>query len=314
MKLFVLGSIASYFRGKPENEMQLFKGIYPPIVTPFEDQEVSYSQLSNNIKKWNEFELSGYVILGSNGENAMLNEMESLSVIETAIKYIPDNKQIIIGAGQESSKLTVNYIKQAGQIGGNAFLVVSPHYYKDQMTDSALVNYYTEVADNSTLPIIIYNVPKFTGFSLSVNLLAKLSAHPNIIGMKDSSGNMTFFQSLLALQLPEFQLLTGTANTLFPSLVMGAAGGVLALANIAPQYCIDIFRLYQQGSLEEARDLQFKIIRLNQLTTNIYGIGGLKFALDQVKYFGGEPRRPLELLDEKGRAEILGELKKLSLI
>jgi 4-hydroxy-2-oxoglutarate aldolase len=313
MKLFVLGNVRFYFRRKPEMEMRLFKGIYPPIVTPFEEQEVSYSQLSNNIKKWNEYDLSGYVILGSNGENAMLNEMESLSVIETAIKYIPDNKQIIIGAGLESSKLTINYMKQAGQIGGDAFLVVSPHYYKDQMTDSAIVNYYTEVADNSALPIIIYNVPKFTGISLSVDLLAKLSAHSNIIGLKDSSGNMTYFQSLLALRLPEFHLLTGTANTLFPSLVMGAAGGVLALANIAPQYCIDIFRLYQKGNFEEARDLQFKIIRLNQLTTNIYGIGGLKFALNQLGYFGGEPRRPLELPDETGRAEIKVELEKLLL-
>jgi len=293
--------------------MPILKGIYPPIVTPFEDQEVSYSQLSNNIKKWNEFDLTGYVILGSNGENAMLSETESLNVLETAIKYIPDDKQIIIGAGQESSKLTISYMKQARHIGGDAFLVVSPHYYKDQMTASALLNYYTEVAENADLPVIIYNVPKFTGINLALDVLQKLGTHPNIIGMKDSSGNMTYFQSLLALQLPGFQLLTGTANTLFPSLMVGAVGGILALANIAAQHCLDIFRLYQQGNLKEARDLQLKIMRLNQLTTTEYGIGGLKFALDQIGYFGGEPRRPLELPNEKGKAQIRTELKKLSL-
>jgi 4-hydroxy-2-oxoglutarate aldolase len=293
--------------------MMPLKGIYPPIVTPFENQEVSYTQLSNNIKKWNEFDLSGYVILGSNGENAMLDEAESLGVIETAIKYIPDNKQIIIGAGHESSKRTINYMKQVQQIGGTAFLVVSPHYYKDQMTDSALLDYYTEVADNASLPVIIYNVPKFTGISLSVDLLAKLGEHPNIVGMKDSSGNLTYFQSLLALGLPDFQLLTGTANTLFPSLVMGAAGGILALANIAPQYCLDIYRYFHEGNLEKARDLQLRVIRLNQLTTALNGIGGLKFALDQLGYFGGDPRRPLPLPEKEARSTILDALRKLSL-
>jgi 4-hydroxy-2-oxoglutarate aldolase len=294
--------------------MVLLKGIYPPIVTPFEKQEVSYTQLSNNIKKWNEFDLSGYVILGSNGENAMLDEAESLSIIETAIKYIPDNKQIIIGAGQESSKRTINYMKQVQQIGVTAFLVVSPHYYKDQMTDSALLDYYTEVADKASFPVVIYNVPKFTGINLSVDLLAKLAEHPNIIGVKDSSGNLTYFQSLLALQLPDFQLLTGTANTLFPSLVMGAVGGILALANIAPQYCLDIYRFYDEGNLEKARDLQLRIIRLNQLTTAMYGIGGLKFALDQLGYYGAEPRKPLALPGAEGQKRITEALKELGLL
>ena len=176
MKLFVFGSIAFYFRGKPEKQMLLLKGIYPPIVTPYENQEVAYSQLCNNIKKWNEFDLTGYVILGSNGENVMLSEAEALNVFETAIKYIPDDKQIIIGAGQESSKQTIHYMKQIQQIRGDAFLVVSPHYYKDQMTAAALLDYYTEVADHAEKPVIIYNVPKFTGINLGVEIVAKLSS------------------------------------------------------------------------------------------------------------------------------------------
>jgi 4-hydroxy-2-oxoglutarate aldolase len=205
-------------------------------------------------------------------------------------------------------------MKKVKQIGGDAFLVVSPHYYKDQMTESALLDYYSEIAEDSSLPVIIYNVPKFTGINLSVDLLAKLGEHPNIIGMKDSSGNLTYFQSLLALRLPDFQLVTGTANTLFPSLVMGAVGGILALANIAPQYCLDIYRWYTEGNFEEARDLQLKIIRLNQLTTAVYGIGGLKFALDQLGYYGAEPRRPLALPDAEGRKRITEELKELDLL
>ena len=289
-------------------------GIYPPIVTPFKDQEVSYSGLSQNIKKWNEHSLSGYVLLGSNGENVMLSESEALGVIDTAIKYIPEDKQIILGAGLESARLTVDFIRQARQIGGHAVLVVSPHYYKSQMTDASLNKYFQEEADGSELPVIIYNVPKFTGINISADLIAVLSEHPNIIGMKDSSGNLNYFQTLLSYHLPDFQLLTGSAGTLLSSLIMGAAGGILALANIAPRICLDIFESCRQGDLDRARELQLNVIRLNQLTTADYGIGGLKYALDQLGYNGGEPRSPLQLPDEAGQKLIWQELKKLSLI
>ena len=313
MKLFVLGRFEFYFRGKRESEMQQFKGIFPPIITPFEKQQVSFTHLAENIKKWNNYDLAGYVILGSNGENVMLTTSECLEVVETAVKYVPEEKSIIVGAGNESTFKTINFIKQVHQTGGDAVLVVTPHYYKAQLTPPALERYYLEIADNSPLPVIIYHVPKFTGIDLPVNLIARLSEHPQIIGMKDSSGNLTYFQSLIALDLKEFQLLTGDANTLMTSLVMGAMGGILAFANIAPQICIDIFRFFENGDLQAARELQLKIIRLNQLTTAVYGIGGLKFALDQLGYYGGEPRHPLSLPDENGKAEIKNELDGLSL-
>jgi len=311
--LFGLGTFTFYFRGKLEREMLRLKGIFPPIITPFEKQRVSFTHLAENIKKWNNYDLSGYVILGSNGENVMLTTSECLEVVETAVKYVPDEKRVIIGAGSESTYKTINFIKQVGQMGGDAVLVVTPHYYKDQLTVAALGRYFLEIADNSPLPVIIYNVPKFTGIDMSVDLIAKLSEHPQIIGMKDSSGNLTYFQSLIALDLKEFQLLSGNANTLMPSLVMGAVGGILALANIAPQICLDIFRLIENGDLQAARELQLHVIRLNQLTTAIHGIGGLKFALDQLGFYGGEPRYPLGLPDHNGRAEIMSELERLSL-
>jgi 4-hydroxy-2-oxoglutarate aldolase len=294
--------------------MQQFSGIFPPIITPFENQEVSFTHLAENIKKWNNYDLGGFVILGSNGENVMLSNSECLEVIETAVKYVPDTKRIIIGAGSESTQKTVHFIKQVYQLGGDAALVVTPHYYKAQLTPAALERYYLEIADNSPLPIIIYHVPKFTGIDVPVELIARLSEHPQIVGMKDSSGNLTYFQSLVKFGLKEFQLLTGNANTLMTSLVMGAAGGVLALANIAPQLCIDILRFVDSGELKMAKELQLKVLRLNQLTTAIHGIGGLKFALDQIGFFGGEPRHPLVLPDENGKQEIVKELEGLSLI
>jgi 4-hydroxy-2-oxoglutarate aldolase len=314
MKLFVLAGFGFYFRGKQEHNMPDLKGIFPPIVTPFDNQQVSFTHLAENIKKWNNYELNGYVILGSNGENVMLTTSECLEVVETAVKYVPEEKSIIVGAGSESTFKTISFIKQVHQTGGDAVLVVTPHYYKAQLTPAVLERFYLEIAENSPLPVIIYHVPKFTGIDMPVDLIARLSEHPQIIGMKDSSGNLTYFQSLVALNLKEFQLLTGNANTLMTSLVMGAAGGILALANIAPQICIDIYRHIDAGDLKAAQELQLKIIRLNQLTTAKHGIGGLKFALDQLGYFGGEPRHPLSIPDKSGQAEIKNELDGLSLL
>jgi 4-hydroxy-2-oxoglutarate aldolase len=294
--------------------MTLLQGIYPPIATPFENQEIVFTHLAENIKKWNEFDLAGYVLLGSNGENVMLSDLESFQIVETAIKYIPENKEIIIGAGRESTQATIDFINQASHLGGNAALVVLPHYYKSQMNPKVIQDFFLAVADSSPLPIIIYNVPKFTGLEMSAESVANLAQHPNIIGMKDSSGNITFQQVLMGMNFQEFKLLTGSANTLMPSIAVGACGGILALANIAPQICLDIYQFTVQNKWDDARKLQQAVIRLNQLTTTEYGIGGLKYTMDQVGFFGGEPRSPLPLPNEEGKHEMQQELKKLSLL
>jgi 4-hydroxy-2-oxoglutarate aldolase len=289
-------------------------GIFPPVVTPLINQEIALEKMADNLRKWNEYALAGYVVLGSNGENVMLTDQESFQVVETAIKNAPKNKKIIIGAGRESTHNTLHFIKEVSRIGGDAVLVVTPHYYRNDMKEASILKYYQEVAGGSTLPVILYNVPKFTGLEIPVEVVAKLSQHPNIIGMKDSSGNITYQQSILSLQLEKFQLLSGSANTLMVSLMMGAMGAILALANIAPQQCVQIYQHLLNRELELARKLQLDIIRLNQLTTGVYGIGGLKYALDRAGFFGGAPRSPLCLPDEKGQQLIDAELKKLGII
>ncbi len=289
------------------------KGIFPPVITPYENEEISYSKLAENLKKWNDFKLAGYVLLGSNGENVMLEESESLNLIETAVKYVPDGRRIIIGAGQESTRTTLEFIRRAYRIGGDAVLLGVPHYYRDQMKPAVQQRYFLEVAEASPMPIILYNVPKFTGVEIPPAVISAVGNHPNIIGMKDSSGNITYQQSVIHMGLRDFQLLTGSANTLMPSLMMGATGGILALANIAAGICIEIYDDVARGHIDKARELQLKIIRLNQLTTGIYGIGGLKFAMDQVGFFGGMPRHPLQLPDDQGKHEIMKELEKLAL-
>ncbi|MFZ0390902.1 MAG: dihydrodipicolinate synthase family protein [Calditrichia bacterium] len=289
-------------------------GIFPPIATPFENDEIALSRLSFNLKKLKEFNLSGYVVLGSNGENLLLSETEALQIVETAVENIPADRRIIVGAGMESTRGTIAFIKKIAGLGAQIALVITPHYYKSQMKPASIESFYRQVADASPVPILIYNVPKFTGLEVPPETVARLASHENIIGMKDSSGNLTYQSSVFSLLNGEFQLLTGTANTLMPSLIMGAAGGILALANIAPGICVDIFRLVRENKLQQARELQLKVLRLNQLTTGVYGIGGLKFAMETAGFYGGDPRLPLQQPDEKGRREIVAELEKLNLV
>jgi 4-hydroxy-2-oxoglutarate aldolase len=289
-------------------------GIFPPVVTPFQKEELAPKRLADNLEKWNKYDLAGYVVLGSNGENVMLTDQESLQVVETVVKNTPKDRKIIVGAGRESTRNTLSFIREVSQIGGDAVLLVTPHYYIDDMKEASIQKYYQEVAEDSSLPIILYNVPKFTGLEIPVRVIARLSQHPNIIGIKDSSGNLTYQQSILSLGLKDFQLLTGSANTLMASLMMGAVGGILALANIAPRQCIQIYQHVLNKEFELARELQLEVIRLNQLTTGIYGIGGLKYALDQAGFYSGLPRSPLRSPDETGRQEIDAELKKFGII
>jgi 4-hydroxy-2-oxoglutarate aldolase len=296
------------------DEMLNMRGIFPPVTTPFVNGEISFTHMAENIKKWNTFDLSGYVLLGSNGESVMLTENESVQLVETTMKYIPESRSVIIGTGRESLRATLEFTNRVHHIGAEAALVVPPHYFKSQMNSIALERFYLELAEHSSLPLIIYNVPKFVGFEIPQDTVIRLGKHPNIIGIKDSSGNITYLQNIIHSGIPDFQVLTGSANTLMAGLIMGATGAILAFANFAPGICIDIFRQVKNGNLDEARLLQLKIVRLNQLTTAMYGIGGLKFAMDQVGFFGGEPRMPLLPPDGHARTEIMVELKKLELI
>ncbi len=288
-------------------------GIFPPLVTPFKNEELALDMLKNNVQRYQTFALRGYVVLGSNGERVMLNEKESLQVIETVAENAGENKLVIFGAGEESVQGTVRFLKNAARVGGQAALLITPHYYRSQMKPEVIFNFYTQVAEASPVPIVIYNVPANTGLEVPLEVVTRLAEHPNIIGMKDSSGNLTYQQSILGRNLPNFQLLTGTANTLMSSLVVGAVGGILALANILPAQCIQIYEWVKAGEFEKARHLQLQIVPLNKMITAIFGIGGLKFAMNHLGLQGGETRSPLPAPDEPARKNILGELQRLGI-
>ncbi len=288
------------------------KGIYIPITTPFKEENFYPQGLAQNFARWNQFLLTGYILLGSTGEAVMLSDREKIEVVEEALKHIPQGKQVIVGNMYHSLHNSVEFINTCANLGVQAALVLPPHYYRNTTTAADLNSYYLNLADRTKIPLLIYHFPAPSGITLSVDAVLTLSSHPNIIGIKDSSASLIFQQSLIAESLSDFAVLTGSASTLYVSCLAGAAGGIVALGNVVPQLCLNIFQATRSGNLERARQTQFLVNRLNVLTTRVYGIGGLKYAMDLAGYYGGKPRSPLPVPDAKGKKEIEQELKKLN--
>jgi 4-hydroxy-2-oxoglutarate aldolase len=278
------------------------RGIMPPIPTPFDEAgEVDYGALVKNLERWNQYDLIGYVVLGSNGEGVLLDEAEKARVRGTARRAIPADRLLIAGTGAESTRQTITITQRAADEGADAALVVTPHYYGPKMTADSLVRHYTQVADASPIPVLIYNVPKFTNVNMDAAAVARAAQHPNIVGVKDTSGNITQLADTVRLAGPGFQVLAGSAGFLLAGLAVGAAGGILALANVAPQAGIEILRLFEAGALDEAAELQRRMIPVNNAVTGRFGIAGLKAAMDMLGYYGGPVRSPLLDLTESER-------------
>ncbi len=289
-------------------------GIFPPIPTPFINEKVAYDKLADNIERWNATGLKGFVVLGSNGEYVALSEEEKRAVVDTVVHSAADKMGIIAGTGCESTAETLRLTEDCAKLGAHAALVVSPHYYGGRMNEAALVKHYTTVADQSPIPILLYNVPKFTHINLAANLVDHLSEHPNIIGLKDSSGNVIQLGEIINAAAKEFNVLVGTAGVLFSGLTIGCVGGINALANVAPQQCVAILDLVKAGDLDASRQLQLKMLPVNQAVTAVYGVPGLKKAMDMLGYFGGDPRLPLLPSSKSEKSEIKAILKKADLL
>jgi len=279
-------------------------GIIPPITTPFINGNLALDKLAENIAKWCQTGISGVLVLGSNGEYVYLSEAEKRAVVRVAAETIPAGKLLMVGSGCESTAETIRLTNDCAALGADAALIVTPAYYAGRMTAAALEAHYTAVADAAEIPVLLYNVPKFTNINISVDSVSRLARHDNIVGMKDSTGNVAQLGEILNRTGAEFTVLVGTAGALYPALALGCAGGVLALANVAPAECVKVMTLTVQGQNDEARQLYLKLLPLNKAVTATYGIPGLKAALDMLGYFGGDPRRPLQPLDEAGKKEV----------
>jgi 4-hydroxy-2-oxoglutarate aldolase len=283
-------------------------GVFPPIPTPFDSRgEVAYRSLVQNLERWNDTDLAGYVVLGSNGEAVYLDDHERLRVLKTCRQTIPSDKLMIAGTGCESTRGTITLTRQAADAGADAALLVTPHFYGGKMTPDSLVRHFQAVADASPIPILLYNVPKFTHVDMDAQTVARLAPHPNIIGIKDSGGNVAKLADIVRLAGPAFQVLAGSAGFFFAGLALGCVGGVLALANIAPQQSIAIYERFKAGDWERAAELQRCMIPVNGAVTARFGIAGLKAAMDMLGYYGGPVRGPLLDLDD-GERQTLREI------
>ena len=282
------------------------QGIYPPIATPFTHAgDLFKTKVQHNIEKLNMVNLSGYVVCGSTGESVLLTPEEKLQMFEWVAHYAKPGKQLLCGTGVESVRETVDLTNKAAAMGYVAAMVRTPHYYKNLLANAdAQVRYFRAVADQSRIPIMIYNWPQATGVDIPAEAVVTLSAHPNIAAIKESSGNLEKLMKMIREVKTGFQVLSGSAPTLYPSLKVGATGAVLAFANAAPYACVTIWEAFRTREEEAGMDWQARIANPAVLVTVKYGIPGLKYAMDLNGYYGGVPRLPLIPISPSARLEI----------
>ena len=279
-------------------------GIFPPLTTPFADGRVALDALAANIARYQRHHLAGYLVLGSTGEAALLSDEDRVAILRVARAAIPPERTLIAGVGLEGTEATIRLAEAAAACGADALLVVTPSYFRAQMGEAALVRHYTAVADAAPRPVLLYNVPQFTGVVIPPAAVARLAAHPNIAGLKDSSGDLGWLLAVLASVPPSFRVLCGAANVIQPALAMGAAGGILALADVAPEPCVALFELQRGGRADDALALQRRLLPAISLLVGRLGVAGVKAGMDERGLAGGPVRPPLLPLGETDRAAV----------
>jgi 4-hydroxy-2-oxoglutarate aldolase len=285
----------------------ILPGIYPPIITPFKNGEVDYAGLTHNVGRWMATGLRGLLALGSNGEAAFVDEDEAERIVATVREGVPRDRVLLVGTGRQSTRATIAATTRAAKAGADAVLVLTPFYFKSQMTQEALADHYRAVADASPVPVLLYNFTNVTGLNMTPDAVAALAGHPNIAGLKDSNGDIGQVAGVVARVPADFTVLVGAAATLHPAIVVGASGGIVAVANVAPEVCVRLYDLARAGKHDEARALQRRLTPLAHAVTAGYGIAGLKVAMEIAGYAGGEVRSPLRPAKPEAR-EVLQRL------
>ena len=292
------------------------KGVIPPMITPFaENGDLDYAKHVHNLKEWNKHDLAGYLVLGSNSETVYLTEEEKLKLIELTVENKAKDKLVMVGTGMESTRATIELTNKAAKLGADCALIITPFYYTEKMNDEALINYFQEVADNVDIPILIYNVTKYTHVNISPKAVEVLAKHPNIIGMKDSSGSVPqLVQFKAAIKGQEFNLLVGTAAAWYPALTLGIEASIMALVNCCPGECIDVQKEYDNGNDDKAREIYERVFPVNAAVTGKFGIAGLKYACDLLGFQGGLVRKPMLQITEDEKISLKEVLTKAKVL
>jgi 4-hydroxy-2-oxoglutarate aldolase len=287
-------------------------GIFAPLTTPFDsDGNVALGEVRNNLALYNKTKLAGYVPNGSTSESVLLLWEEVYKVWEAVRDAAAPSKILIAGTGAESTAETIEHTNRAARIGYAVALVRTPSFYKPSINDHMLAEHYLRVADAARIPVMVYSVPVFTHVTVEASLIARVAKHPNIIGMKDSSGDMKGIAAIIAAAPKEFQTLTGSASTLYEALELGAVGAILGLADVFPDLCAEVYEAAGAGDRAKAQTLAQKLVPPAKMLLMDYGIGGLKYAQDRMGFYGGLPRLPLLGVSDEGKVEIEAMLANL---
>lgn len=281
------------------------KGVIPPMITPFTAEgAVDYEGFVKNIETWNNQRLAGYLVLGSNSEAIYLTKDEKLELIRLTVQVAKSGRMVIAGTGMESERETVRLTNMAAKLGADCALVLTPFFYGPQMTAEALVQFFTSVASASDIPVLLYNVPKYTRIDIPAASVETLAEHPNIVGMKDSSGNMPRMSHWKAVLPADFNVIVGTASALYPALTLGVDAAILALANCLPDSCAEVQEAFEAGDWMKARETYQRIFPVNVAVTDTFGVAGLKYACEKLGYVGGHVRSPLVALTQEQKVRV----------
>ncbi|MCL1993947.1 MAG: dihydrodipicolinate synthase family protein [Spirochaetes bacterium] len=264
------------------------------MVTPFKaNGDLDTDAFVSNVNKWNEDKMAGYLVIGSNSETVYLSEEEKLELVKLTVHNAKKDRFVMVGSGMDSARETVRLTNKCAKLGAHCALVLTPFYYGPFMDSKAMIRFFTEVADNSDIPILIYNVSKFTNVNIGADAVAELSRHKNIVGIKDSNGDVPQLATFLRVADPSFQVMTGTFSAWYPALAMGTTGIISAMANCCPNEIAETQELYEAGKHKEAFEFYQRMFPVNGAVTGGFGIAGLKYACDYLGYKGGSVRNPL---------------------
>ncbi|MEE9132615.1 MAG: dihydrodipicolinate synthase family protein [Gemmatimonadota bacterium] len=288
------------------------EGVLLPVTTPFDSStgEVAPISFRDNLRAWLDEEVHGFVVAGSTGEAPLLDESEVIQLVEWARDIVPPERIVIAGTGAESTRATVRVARAVAEVGADAVLVRSPAYYRARMDAETVRRHFETVADSIPIPVILYNVPQFVPVEITPGLLAELGSHPNVCGIKDSTGDLKVLGALLDAAPADCQVLVGAGSKLYAALEMGAAGGIVAVGCIAPRLTVRVYEQFRAGELGPAGAAQGKISSPHTNIVRDMGVAGVKYALDLLGYAGGDPRPPLRPLNDKSRRRVRDELAK----
>jgi len=292
------------------------EGVFLPVTTPFDRAtgEIAPISFRDNLRAWLDTGVHGFVVAGSTGEAPLLDEGEVVQLVEWARDIVPAENTLIAGTGAESTRATVRAARAVADVGADAVLVRSPSYYRARMDADTVRRHFEDVADSVPIPVILYNVPQFVPVDITPGLFAELGSHPNVAGIKDSTGDLKVIGALLDAAPADCQVLVGAGSKLYAALEMGAAGGIVAVGCIAPRVTLQVYEQFRADELGPAGAAQSKISSPHTKIVCDMGVAGVKYALDLVGYAGGDPRLPLRPLSEKGQREVREELKRAGLL